>query len=116
MLNPVWVTGGAYKIITSKKLADNNGELKKEKLEYVLNRERFEGDDYRSNLPKVQYSAEEERYLTELMKKFELCYELGEKDAILVPDLLPVEEKHIGFDYKSEAIQFYFDYDFLPDL
>jgi len=115
VLNPVWVTGGAYKIITSKRLADNKGELKKEELQYILNQERFEGDDYRSTLPNVQYSAEEERYLTELMKKFELCYEIPDKDAILVPDLLPVEEKNIPFDYKSKAIRFYFDYDFLPD-
>ena len=115
VLNPVWVTGGAYKIITSKQLADNKGELKKRELNEILNQEKFEEDDYRSTLPKIRYTHDEERYLMDLMKKFELCYEIPKKSAILVPDLLPVVEKDIPFDYENEAIRFYFQYDFLPD-
>ena len=50
-------------------------------------------------------------YIIELMKKFELCYELDDKITLLVPDLLPVEEPEFTVD---KAIRFIFEYRFLP--
>lgn len=52
-------------------------------------------------------------YIIELMKKFELCYELDDKQTILIPDLLPVEEPNFEFDTQN-AIRFILQYKFLP--
>jgi GTPase SAR1 family protein len=52
------------------------------------------------------------RYIIDLMKKFELCYEI-DKETVLLPDLLEVQEPEFDFDYDA-ALKFVIDYDFLP--
>jgi hypothetical protein len=59
------------------------------------------------------YPAHTHSYLLELMKKFELCYSVGE-EAVLIPQLLPVPEPEFSFDY-SGALGFVLHYqNFLP--
>ena len=103
VLEPKWVTGAVYRIINSEKVAKNNGVLKLESLAEILKKEK-ETDYF--------YPQDKHKYIIDLMKKFELCYEI-ETDHILIPDLLEIQEPKFDFDYSS-SLKFLIDYDFLP--
>jgi small GTP-binding protein len=103
VLEPKWITGAVYKIINSKKVAENNGLLRLNSL-YDILKQRDETDYF--------YPREKHEYIIDLMKKFELCYEI-ESGCILIPDLLEIPEPEFDFDYSS-SLKFLIDYDFLP--
>jgi GTPase SAR1 family protein len=103
VLEPKWVTNAVYRIINSEKLAACNGVLKLDLLDEILKKEAE--DDY-------YYPTDKYRYIIDLMKKFELCYEI-DKETVLLPDLLEVQEPEFDFDYDA-ALKFVIDYDFLP--
>jgi hypothetical protein len=92
-----------YRILNSKNLADSNGVLKLDLLGEILKKE-AETDYY--------YPSGKYRYIIDLMKKFELCYEI-DKETVLLPDLLEVQEPKFNFDYDA-ALKFVIKYDFLP--
>ena len=103
VLNPRWATGGVYKIINSPILAESKGTLNLNDLEEILKQ-------------KVQdayfYPVRMHRFIIELMKKFELCYDLGGK-TVMVPDLLPVDEPDYEFD-ERDALHYILQYDYMP--
>jgi small GTP-binding protein len=103
VLEPKWVTNAVYRIINSKKLAACNGVLKLDLLDEILKKE-ADSDYY--------YPSGKNKYIIDLMKKFELCYEI-DKETVLLPDLLEVQEPEFDFDYGA-ALKFVIDYDFLP--
>ncbi|MCE4058566.1 COR domain-containing protein [Pseudomonas sp. Au-Pse12] len=103
VLDPRWVTEGVYRIINSKKLAEQNGVLKLDALTDVLK--------YKKGLV-FTYPPEKHSFLVDLMVKFEVCYRLS-SDSILIPDLLDVQEPQFYFD-DSDALKFVFEYDYLP--
>lgn len=103
ILEPKWITGAVYKIINSKELANKNGVLEHGRLGNIL--EKKDKTDF-------NYSPEKYTFIINLMKKFELCYEIDEK-SILIPDLLNVQEPPFNFDYNT-ALRFVIQYDFLP--
>lgn len=103
VLDPRWVTEGVYKIINSKKLAEQNGFLKLDALAEVLK--------FRKNTGFL-YPPEKHSFLVDLMLKFEVCYRVGD-DSILVPDLLDVQEPQFEFD-NNDALKFVFEYEYLP--
>ncbi len=104
VLDPKWVTEAVYKIINAPSIAERNGLFSKDDLRQIL---RFqEGDTY-------HYQWRDHGYFIELMRKFELCYEL-EDGQILIPDLLEVSEPSFTFD-DHNALCFLLEYkDFLP--
>lgn len=104
VLDPKWVTGAVYKIINAPLLADANGLLKLDDLKQILQWQ--DGDNYR-------YWPADYVYIINLMQKFELCYELNDKE-VLIPQLLGVSEPAFAFDYKA-SLRFELRYeDFLP--
>ncbi|MDM8560897.1 COR domain-containing protein [Candidatus Parabeggiatoa sp. HSG14] len=103
VLEPKWVTKAVYKIINARQVTDKQGILDFNDLEAILHP--TEDGDY--HYPRDQYP-----YIVGLMEKFELCYALN-KQQVLIPDLLPVEEPDFNFD-KAQALQFRIDYNFLP--
>jgi internalin A len=104
VLDPKWVTGAVYKIINAELIAAGKGLLKLDALKEILAWQ--EGDDYR-------YERNDYSYIINLMKKFELCYELNAKE-ILLPQLLDVSEPSFAFDNEA-ALRFVLHYeDFLP--
>jgi small GTP-binding protein len=103
VLNPEWVTQGVYKIVNSAELAAGKGILESGKLDAILKKRA--GDRF-------DYPHGKCRYIVELMKKFELCFGLGQ-GRILAPDLLKVEESEFRFDFEN-ALRFVLHYDFLP--
>jgi internalin A len=78
ILNPQWVTNGVYKIINSHALFQNNGMLTVSMLDEIL------------NLP--GYPRGKRLFIIDMMKKFELCYDIEPDKTFLVPDLLPKDE------------------------
>jgi small GTP-binding protein len=103
ILEPRWVTEAVYKIINSPILAKAKGILELCQLDTIL-KQKKESDFF--------YPSDKYRFIIALMKKFELCYEI-DKDNVLVPDLLAVEESEFNFDYK-DCLRLEIDYDFLP--
>ncbi|MGX9727959.1 MAG: COR domain-containing protein [Candidatus Electronema sp. VV] len=104
VLDPIWVTQAVYKIITAKEMADSKGLLRLERLAEIL---RQNGDERHS------WPVHTHVFILELMKKFQLCWGIGEQ-AVLLPQLLPVAEPEFTFDY-SGALGFVLHYhDFLP--
>lgn len=103
VLEPTWVAEAVYKIINSEQLAKSKGVLKVDLLDEILKKKKETDFEY----PPERYS-----YIIELMKKFELCYEIDKK-TVLIPDLLDIQEPKLDFDYKT-ALRFLIEYDFLP--
>jgi internalin A len=99
VLKSTWVTQAIYQIINSPQLAQGRGVLRLADLPAILT-------------PVRQYPAAKHAYLVELMKKFELCYALR-AEAVLVPDLLEIQEPTFDFAYAT-ALTFRLEYDFLP--
>jgi small GTP-binding protein len=103
VLEPEWATGAVYKIINSQQLADAKGVLELAQLPHILKKQKKKDFEY----PKNKY-----KFIIGLMKKFEICYEI-DKQRVLVPDLLQVEETEFAFTYEN-SLQFVMEYDFLP--
>jgi internalin A len=106
VLEPRWVTQAVYRIINAPVLADRHGVLPVKRLKDILKKT----EDYH-----YKYPQDKHHYIIELMKKFELCYELpdpGER-RILVPDLL--ERQEPAFDFPTQnVLRFRYQYEFLP--
>ncbi len=104
VLDPIWVTNAIYRIINAEELTDSQGILYLDSLPNILRQGKYE---------KYSYPEQTHTYIMGLMKKFELCYPFG-KDAVLIPQLLPVPEPKFSFDY-SGALGFVLHYpNFLP--
>ncbi|MCK5899107.1 MAG: hypothetical protein KAG06_08550, partial [Methylococcales bacterium] len=107
VLKPHWITQAVYKVICYKSVAEAHGLFYLNDLAKVLE-QKTESDFY--------YPPEKRPHIIDLMKKFEICYALGEK-RILIPDLLGVQEPDFEFDYdNNKAVRFRFRYDFLSKL
>ena len=98
VINPRWVTDGVYRIVNSKEVASLGGVLHLDLLQDILD-------------PHI-HPPDRHNFIIELMKKFELCYAL-DRENVLLPGLLPVEEPDAKFSSDRPA-RFVIDYDFLP--
>jgi internalin A len=78
ILNPQWVTNGVYKILNAKSLFQNRAVLTISMLDEIL------------SLP--EYPRAKRLFIVDMMKKFELCYDVEPEKIFLVPDLLPKDE------------------------
>ncbi len=78
ILNPQWVTNGVYKILNLHTLFRDKGVLTISMLDEIL------------NLP--EYPHGKRLFIVDMMKKFELCYDIEADKTLLVPDLLPKDE------------------------
>ncbi len=84
ILNPQWVTNGVYKILNSHELFNNKGVLTLAMLNEILN---IDG-----------YPRDKRLFIVDMMKKFELCYNLEPDKSFLVPDLLPKDQPELNFN------------------
>ncbi len=97
ILNPQWVTNGVYKIINSRELFENQGLLRVEMLKNILD--------------PAEYPSDKRMFVVDMMKRFELCYDIVPDRTFLVPDLLPKDEPELHF-YGLSA--FSYQYPVLP--
>ncbi|MEW5940748.1 MAG: COR domain-containing protein, partial [Chloroflexota bacterium] len=98
ILNPQWVTNGVYKILNSHTLFQNKGVLTTNMLDEVL------------NLP--EYPRGKRLFIVDMMKKFELCYDIEPDKTFLIPDLLPKDEP--ATDGRENTLAFQYHYAVLP--
>ncbi len=105
VLNPHWITKGVYQIITSKALAERQGELPLADLGRIL--------------PKKAYPPRMHGFLIELMRKFELCFPYHDDVAehrYLVPELLGKEQPALKEPFPpGECLHFRYDYRLMPE-
>ena len=98
ILNPQWVTNGVYKILNSHELFQNQGTLTLPILNKTLN--------------PPEYPSNKRLFIVDMMKKFELCYDIEPDKSFLIPDLLPKDEPFTG--EWDGALAFQFHYNVLP--
>ena len=104
VLNPHWVTNGIYKILNARELAAGKGEI-------VAN-------DLKGILDKDAYPHRMHGFLLDLMRKFELCFPLGEDSSgrFLIPELLDKQEPPEASEFVPEAcLNFEYHYPVLPE-
>ncbi len=104
VLKPSWVTEAVYRIINVPQLARAQGVLALSLLDAILAPR--DARDY-------HYPPDKHGFIVDLMKKFELCYEL-DSNHMLVPDLLDVQELAYDDFSTTEVLRFRFEYEFLP--
>ncbi|MEP7135552.1 MAG: COR domain-containing protein [Chloroflexota bacterium] len=98
ILNPQWVTNGVYKILNSHELFQNQGTLTLPILNKTLN--------------PPEYPSNKRLFIVDMMKKFELCYDIEPDKSFLIPDLLPKDEPFTG--EWDGALAFQYHYNVLP--
>ncbi len=98
ILNPQWVTNGVYKILNAHALFQNKGVLERSMLADIL--------------PEDDYPANKRLFIVDMMRKFELCYDIVPEQTFLVPDLLPKDEPFTG--EWNGALAFQYHYNVLP--
>jgi internalin A len=103
VLEPRWITEAVYRILNSKELAESKGMLFLDSLSQIL-KPKNDTDRF--------YPHDRFPYIINLMKKFELCYEI-DSSRILVTQLLDIQKPMIDFDYPA-SLKFFIEYDFLP--
>jgi internalin A len=84
ILNPQWVTNGVYKILNDKTLFANKGVLTISLLDEILATQ--------------EYPPNKRLFIVDMMKKFELCYDLEPDKSFLVSDLLPKDQPDLKFN------------------
>ncbi|TAK59812.1 MAG: TIR domain-containing protein [Bacteroidetes bacterium] len=105
ILQPRWASRAAYKIITSKKVADSHGILKEDWLKEIMKKEGK--DDY-------TYDPSVFPFILELMEKFELSYPLKVKDTYLISELLDIQQPPLPA-HEGSVLKFYLQFeDLLP--
>lgn len=117
VLNPQWVTDGVYKLVNSELLLNKMGRVSFDEVCSILENSRF-------------LKNKEVIYLLDIMKRFELCYEVPDiKDVFFVPDAFQahqgefaeLQEGKFIFDLvpgdkdSLRWIDFIYLYDFLPE-
>lgn len=99
ILNPQWVTNGVYKILNTRGIFDNNGVMTLTMLHEILNTS--------------EYPSNKRLFIVEMMRKFELCYDI-DRDKFLIPDLLPKSEPFVGEKEWQGTLAFQYHYNVLP--
>lgn len=102
VINPEWITRGVYSILNSTILRDENGVIKLDQLPGVL--------------PEKKYPMDKQIFIIEMMKKFELCYELAEErdKFLVVAGNLSKDQPDIRQWTESHPLSFEIHYNFLP--
>lgn len=95
-LKPEWATNCVYKIMDLHNVISNFG--------------RFDNDLLEKHL--IGYNSTQTSYIIELMKKFEICFEL-KKGEYVIPELLSPTELDNDWDI-SNGISMIYKYDFMP--
>ncbi|MCP4220349.1 MAG: GTP-binding protein [bacterium] len=103
VLDPEWVTNAVYKITNPKHHGTVDGVLPVQNLHHLL--QPCKETNY-------CYPPESHGFILGLMTKFELCYFM-DKDHILIPALLPKNEK-ADEPEGDDVLRFIFRYQFFP--
>ncbi len=97
-LKPEWATNAVYSLTDQNELISNFGHFKFEDLNTFWN-----------NYPRDKYI-----HLLELMKRFELCFELESSENYIIPELLPETTPNLIWVNDINDLQFEYHYQFMP--
>ncbi len=100
VLNPNWITEGIYALLNHKALQERRGLLRHNRLQAFLPAAAFP-------------TATQCRFLREMMLKFELAFELPDRQQMLIPDLISKEQPDFAWN-DADALQFAYQYTVLP--
>jgi internalin A len=98
ILRPEWATKAVYRVLRDREVVGQNGRLHRRDLARI-----WSEDEYQAVRGE----------LLELMRKFKVCYPLGESDEFMIPQLLPRDQPAYRWD-PSGSLQVYYEYDFMP--
>jgi internalin A len=98
ILNPEWVTTGVFKIMSYCSLHQTNGVFSNQSLDEIFN--------------SPEYPHGKRSILINMMRKFQLCFDIEQGNKILIPDLLPQREPYTG--EWDDALAFEYHYSVLP--
>jgi len=96
-LKPDWATNAVYKVVDTRKIQENYGKFHFDQLKGIWT-------DY----PKDKFA-----HMLELMKKFELCFQIPKTQTYIVPELLRPGRPEFKWDY-AENLRFEYRYEFMP--
>ena len=100
ILKPTWGTEAVYKVLDNKKAINNQGYFTRNDLKNIWHEEKY---------------ALMRGELLELMKKFQLCYEIpNNKDAFIAPQLLSDNQPKYKWENSKNMILRYTYPDFMP--
>jgi len=118
VLNPYWITYGAYQILTSTYAGNMKGIVEMDQLDYIVNEEKDKNGSYQpADYKKIKYSPSDRRFLIDMLHEFKLCFRTPDGNRFIVPDLLdPTEPETITNPIRNleRSIQFVYEYDYLP--
>ncbi|MEL7409626.1 MAG: COR domain-containing protein, partial [Cyanobacteria bacterium J06558_2] len=99
VLNPEWVTNGVYKILNDYQLiVEYKGILELKMLQRILKDKR--------------YPTGKHLFIIDMMRKFELCFDIEQDKKFLIPDIVPKGEPDTG-EWK-DTLAFEYHYPVLP--
>ena len=96
-LKPEWATGAVYKLIDTKDVVKNFGKFHFNQLRDIW----------------VYYPGEKHLHLVELMKKFELCFQIPDTEEYIIPELLQPSALDLNWNYAGN-LRFEYHNDFMP--
>ncbi len=95
VLNPEWVTNGVYKILNDYQLiVEARGILNRKILARILEHPKY---------PKIKHL-----FIVDMMRKFELCFDVEPDKQFLIPDILPKEEPYTGEWNNTLAFEYHY--------
>lgn len=97
ILNPEWATDAVYEVVDNMEIQKSFGKFKYNELKNIW----------------TNYPEEAHIFLIELMKKFELCFELPESRSFIVPELLNPAAVDYSWNYEDNLCLEY-QYNFMP--
>lgn len=96
-LDPKWATNAVYKIVDTKEVQMSFGRFSFKQL---------------TNIWK-EYPEDKHIHLLELMKKFEICFQIPDTDEYIIPELLSTRRPDFNWD-DTQNLHFQYKYDFMP--
>jgi len=105
VLKTTWVTNAIYKVLEDEKVINNNGKFTEADLDKYWHSK--------------EYPLTKRKELLRFMKKFGLCYEIGNSKTYISPQLLPAEKPDYNWDelvdnYQKNKLCFKYKYIFMP--
>ena len=97
ILKPEWATNAVYKIVDTRAVQVNWGKFNYRELQHIWN-------DY----PEDKYV-----HILELMKRFEICFQLSSTQEYIIPELLPPQQPEFIWNFENN-LRFEYRYDFMP--
>jgi hypothetical protein len=109
VLNPDWITTGAYAILTSKLTKENKGHLKPADLNEIFIEEK---EIFSNEHIKIKYTEDQYQFIIQLMLEYNLCQEnpLAEQEY-LIPSAFGAKPSNDYLSHKKDSRAYRIQFD-----